>query len=200
MSHTSLTTRSSLLDRVRNNQDVHAWHKFDQQYGELIIRYCRRRGIGLADAEDIRQLTMQTLIKVMPTFQYLRTRGKFRNYLLLVVRQSIGRQLKPAKQAKVVAISDQLQFAHDEHLEDSLWETEWRYYHYRKAMATLQQSLEPQSAVVFEDLLYGHSVQDTARNRGLTEAAVYKIKSRVFRRVSALVAQQINDEERGLRV
>ena len=54
-------TRASLLIRLRRPADEAAWREFDAAYSELIVRYCRRLGLQLADAEDVRQLVLTWL-------------------------------------------------------------------------------------------------------------------------------------------
>ena len=48
-----LTTRPSLLRRVRDPENAGAWVEFDRCYGELITRYARSRGLQASDAEDV---------------------------------------------------------------------------------------------------------------------------------------------------
>ncbi|MCA9253978.1 MAG: sigma-70 family RNA polymerase sigma factor, partial [Phycisphaerales bacterium] len=75
------TTRASLLLRIRDPDDQRAWREFDGAYGELIVRYCRARGLQLVDAEDVRQLVMLNLSRSIPRFEYQPEVGRFRDYL-----------------------------------------------------------------------------------------------------------------------
>ncbi len=71
----SSTTSPTLLSRVRNPADKVAWREFDARYGEMIVRYGRRRGLQHADAEDIRQIVMVRLSKALLAFNYSPRRG-----------------------------------------------------------------------------------------------------------------------------
>src|SRR5688572_18449843 len=55
-------TRPSLLKRVRDPRDAEAWRQFEGRYGELVLAYCRARGLQPCDAEDVRQLVMAKLV------------------------------------------------------------------------------------------------------------------------------------------
>ncbi|MCA9752374.1 MAG: sigma-70 family RNA polymerase sigma factor, partial [Gemmatimonadetes bacterium] len=86
------TTRPSLLLRLRDPSDRRSWAEFDARYGELIVRYCLRRGLQLADAEDVRQEVLVSLASALKTFEYSPERGRFRGYLGRAVRNAIFRQ------------------------------------------------------------------------------------------------------------
>ena len=45
------TTQPSLLSRVRDLADHAAWREFDAKYRDLILGYCRRRGLQASDAD-----------------------------------------------------------------------------------------------------------------------------------------------------
>ena len=84
-------TRPSLLSRVRDGSDQAAWREFEAKYRELLMRYCRARGLQQSDADDVRQLVMMNLAQSLRNFEYSPEKGRFRSYLGRVVRNSISR-------------------------------------------------------------------------------------------------------------
>src|SRR5262249_5091882 len=100
------TGRPSLLDRRRDPADAAGWGEFDRMYGELIVRYCRGRGLQLADAEDVRQIVLWNLSKAMPGFRYSRERGRFRDYLGRAVRNAIWRR-RPGRVTGALEIDEE---------------------------------------------------------------------------------------------
>ena len=62
------STHPSLLSRVRDPANAGAWREFESLYGSLILGYCRRLGLQLSDAEDVRQVVMTDLSTALPKF------------------------------------------------------------------------------------------------------------------------------------
>ncbi len=193
----SETTQPSLLSRVRNPADDLAWREFDAKYRELILRYCRARGLQLSDAEDVRQICMTNLAKSLRNFEYSPERGRFRGYLGQVVRSGITRHFsRPESRARaldtgVLATVE----ASDAELTDDLWEQEWIRHHYRLAMKTVRETFEARSLEIFDRLLAGDSVATVAVGFDTTAQAVHKIKQRVRDRLTGLIATQIREED-----
>ncbi len=84
-------TQPSLLSRVRDGSDQAAWREFEAKYRELLMRYCRARGLQQSDADDVCQLVMMNLAQSLRNFEYSPEKGRFRSYLGRVVRNSISR-------------------------------------------------------------------------------------------------------------
>lgn len=195
----STTTHASLLSRVRNPADHAAWREFDARYGDLVLRFCASRGLQHADAEDVRQLVMFSLSKVMPGFLYSRTRGRFRTYLGQVVHRAVieFQRKRPSGMVLSIETSGTIADATEAAPPDAFWEQEWIAHHYRLAMRTIRATFEPRSLRVFDRLLSGCSVADAAQEFQLSEQAVHKIKQRIRNRLRQLIARQIEDEEVG---
>jgi GTP cyclohydrolase I len=49
------STRPSLLVRLRDFEDRHAWHEFVDLYAPVVFGYARSRGLQNADAADLTQ-------------------------------------------------------------------------------------------------------------------------------------------------
>src|SRR5262245_17608345 len=86
------STHPSLLERLRDFSDHDAWREFDARYRELILRYCQRRGLQSADAEDIRQMAVMALARCLERFVYRPELGRFRDYLGRIVQNLIHHQ------------------------------------------------------------------------------------------------------------
>lgn len=191
------TTQPSLLSRVRDASDDAAWREFDAKYRELILRYSRARGLQPADAEDVRQITMSNLAKSLRTFEYAPGKGQFRNYLGQVVRSAISRHFRrPEIRARaldsgVLATVE----AADSGDADELWEQEWVRHHYRLAMETVRKTYEPRSVEMFDRLLAGGLVDKVAAEFDSTPQAVHKVKQRIRKRLTELIALQVREED-----
>lgn len=188
------STRPSLLRRIRDAHDDHAWREFDATYGDLIVAYARRRGLQDSDARDVRQLVMIGLAEWVRRFDYDPRKGRFRDYLRRVVDHAVRRHLSrtPRGWTPLEAASE----GSCEADAPDLWHHEWTQYHCRRALRTLRKRREPASLAVFERVLAGASVTDAAREFAMSEAAVRKIKQRIRTELQEIVAQQVAAEDR----
>lgn len=191
------TTSPTLLSRVRDPADTAAWREFDSRYGELVLRYCRRRGLQHSDAEDVRQMVMLKVSRALRDFKYDPRRGRFRGFLWRIVRNENLRYVtRPNTAPKRVGTygSPAVELAAPRDM-DEVWEEEWTHHHLRMAMRRIRETFDPRSVSVFESLLSGEAVDAVARQTGMTRDAVHKVKQRVRDRLKDLIAEQISEED-----
>lgn len=189
-------TSPSLLARVRDPADQQAWRELEARYGELILRYARRRGMQPSDAEDVRQMVWIDLARGLRNFEYDSKRGRFRDYLGRVVRNAVSRfvrrrnpdnqQLGTTLLAVTPDNSDSL---------DEAWHDEWMSHHYRLAMETINKTFEENSVIVFQRLLGGDKSDAIAAELDMSQQAIYQIKFRIQQRMRELIARQIREED-----
>lgn len=191
------TTRPSLLSRVRDTSDHAAWREFESRYRELILRYCRGRGLQPSDAEDVLQIVLMSLSKSLRTFDYRPEKGKFRSYLGRSVKNSIGHYLSHPKVAAKALDSSVLAAVsvEDEGGVDEQWEKEWTQHHYRLAMETIRRTYEPRSVEIFDRILAGNSIEELSAAYEMSTQAVHKVKQRIRERLKELIAAQIREED-----
>lgn len=189
----SETTRPSLLSRVRDTSDAAAWREFDDQYGDLILRYCRRRGLQLADAEDVRQNVMVKLSQLLRAFDYTPARGRFRAYVGRAVQHAIVDLRRTGAPGAIAGQALENMPADTE--PNAEWEEEWLRHHHRRALQEIRRTHQAQTVEVFDSLLAGQTVEAAAARFGLTPDAVYKIKQRLTRQAKELVEAQIRAED-----
>lgn len=192
-------TRATLLSRVRDPQDEASWREFDDRYRDLIQRYCRRRGLQPANAEDVRQLVMLSMLKTLPTFTYRPELGRFRDYLGRVVRNAIASYLSCPKPAAKQVLLEDLERLPDDGApsRDEIWEKEWTQHHFRRAMAKADRCFDARSLDMFRHLLSGQSTASVAASFDVTPAAVYKAKHRVRDFLEEAISEQVRDEQFG---
>ncbi len=192
------TTRSSLLSRVRDPRDRAAWGEFEARYRDLIFRYCRRCGLTAADSEDVRQMVMMRLVRILPGFRYDPALGRFHDYLFRVARTAISDfRTCPNQRAKAVSDGELLEAlaAAAAVKPDPTWEQEWRDHHLRLALANVRQTSDGRGVAVFERLLAGASVEQAATEFSMTPDAVYKVRRRLRDRVQQCIVAQIREED-----
>jgi RNA polymerase sigma factor (sigma-70 family) len=85
------STKGSLLARLRRGADAASWRLFVELYTPLIYRYCRRRELQDADAQDVTQKVMARVYRAISRFTYDAERGHFRNWLGVITVREISR-------------------------------------------------------------------------------------------------------------
>ena len=85
-----LTTRHSLVLRIRDMSDSIAWSQFVDIYGPFIYRYGCSRGLQDADAADLAQLVLLEVARCIDRFEYEPKTGRFRNWLKVLARSKLS--------------------------------------------------------------------------------------------------------------
>jgi RNA polymerase sigma-70 factor (ECF subfamily) len=189
------TTRATLLGRIRDGVDTAAWRELDGVYREMLLRFCRSRGLQHADAEDVIQLVFVKLTVGLQRFEYDRTRGRFRDYLFRCVRSALSDWA--ACQSRAGSAVSLLEADRPDGRADigRALEQEWVDHHYRHAVDEVLRTAESRSANILRATLAGRSVRDIARELGMADMAVYKVQQRMRDRLRARIAAQVAAEE-----
>ncbi|MGE0480169.1 MAG: RNA polymerase sigma factor [Phycisphaerae bacterium] len=190
------STQTTLLGRLRNLDDHVAWCEFEERYRELLLRFGRRQGLQHADADDVVQHVFTNLARTLPSFTYSQNRGRFRDYLLRCVRNAIvDWSRRPGVRVQSVDSNIEDPDAPAESAIAAAWEEEWVAHHYRLAMRTIRETHEPRSVELFDRSIAGASLADLAREFGMSEDAVRKVRARIRDRMEELIAAQVRDED-----
>lgn len=193
-------TSASLLSRVRDGSDGVAWREFDLKYRELIVRFCRKRGLQQADAEDVAQSVLANLSRSLRAFEYDPSKGRFRDYLYRCTRNVLSR--RPNQGPMALDSGMEAVLAGDVRDEGSpadraAWEAECIAHHYRLAMKRVRESFEARSVEIFDRSVAGEGVASLAAAFGMSEQAVHKVRQRIKARMEELIAEQVRLEDEG---
>jgi len=187
------TTHTTLLARLSEGSDPSAWREFCDRYGELIGRFARQQNLQPTDCDDVLQDVLMALTRSMPKFQYDPTKGRFRSYLKTIVAHAISRKIcQKHSDLPLDKIGDGAVSSSDA---EQAWEAEWRQYHLRRAMCTIEAELSPNDRAAFARYaLRGEDARKTAESLGLSIDQVYQAKSRILKRLTQIIDQQIREE------
>jgi len=194
--HSQTATRPSLLIRLGDGPDASAWDVFEARYARLVRAVARRRGLQPADCDDVAQEVLLSLSKAMPGFRYDPAKGKFRAYLKTATLRAVLRKSRQnhAEMALGTGGDEICDAAADAELQ-AAWDLEWQRYHLRQAMRKLRTEFRPVHWQAFQRYAVdGCDPRATARDLGLSVNQVYKIKSRILRRLEDVIARQIDEE------
>lgn len=191
-------TRASLIVRLRDPENSAAWEQFVALYTPLIYWFCCRRGLQEADAADVSQEVMRAVARAMESFEYDPARGKFRNWLLTVVRSKLNnflagrqRQPEPAGASTVAAMLDECAAPAVE----SEWDAEYHRCVFQWAAERVRPTVKEATWRAFWlTTVEGQDGEAVAQSLGLSLGAVYVAKSRVLARLREEI-QSVEDGE-----
>lgn len=190
------TTHVSLLARLADKADGAAWREFAERYGEMINNVGRRRGLQPTDCDDLVQEVLLALSKAMQGFEYQPEKGKFRAYLKTITLHAIGhisRQRAVTGQLEVMETPCAAAKCPDSN--EDAWEEEWRANHVRRAMQVIEVEFSGAQLRAFQRYAVDRSeAQAVAEALKLTVNQVYQAKSRILKRLTELVQEQVDDE------
>ncbi|MCL4206560.1 MAG: sigma-70 family RNA polymerase sigma factor [Pirellulaceae bacterium] len=188
----SSQTQASLLERLRDAADPMAWDEFFGRYWRLIHRFARLRGCSEHTAEEIVQEAMVAVFRQRDVFRYDPQRGRFRDWLLTIVRNLIAKHRRqPAARLHTLA-NDAPALADLEAGEaepDAAWEAAFEETLLATLLDTVRREVAPETYQAFELLvLYERSGREVARVTGLSRNAAYLARKRVLARLRELGA------------
>ncbi|MBI4600446.1 MAG: sigma-70 family RNA polymerase sigma factor [Planctomycetes bacterium] len=193
-----LETRSSLLRRLKDSCDERSWGEFVALYEPLLLSYVRRRGLGEDDARDVVQDILASLFRSLPSFDFQRTRGRFRTWLWRVAQNAIAdwarrqaRQRKAEKgwRERLVALREGLATEP---------EAEWETAHQRRvlefSLERVRQDTPHEKWACFErHVVAGRPGAEVARDLGISVNLVYVNASRVLARVREVCTEYMDE-------
>jgi len=189
-------THITLLQRVSEGSDPSAWREFCDRYGSLIRGFAVRQRLQSADCDDVVQDVLASLTQSMEGFRYDPERGKFRSYLKTVTLRAIFKKsCQKRGQVNLEHIEESTRAATEDEVVETAWEAEWRQYHLRRAMAVIDSEFNEADRRAFQMYaLDGRDAREAAESIGLTVDQVYQAKSRILKRLTALIDQQVQEE------
>jgi RNA polymerase sigma-70 factor (ECF subfamily) len=194
-------TRATLLLRLRDQGDGDAWSEFLRDYGPMLYRFVRSRGLQDADASDLVQDVLRSVGMAIGRLEYQKEKGGFRAWLFTITRNKLSTFFAKRKRIGPTA-NDTAQFellnqAADQRSElDDQWEQE----HQKQLMATAVDNMKPQIelktwAAFQMTAIDGRSAADAGKQLDMKAGAVYVARSRVTAKLRAEVERLIAEEE-----
>lgn len=192
------STRATLLEQLRDGTDPLAWEEFVGRYGRLIFTVARRRGCSNHTAEEVVQDVLLTVFQKRACFRYDPERGRFRDWLGVVVRNQVAQhRRRPAQRIRGVggsALPALVEVEEDEPLPEVLWETAFEEGLLGVLLDVLRREMNPRDYLAFELLALNKlSGAEVARLTGLSRNAAYKARRRACQRLREL-GQPYRDE------
>ncbi len=195
----SSTTRASLLVRIRDSQDTEAWSRFVDLYAPLVYGFARRRGLQDADAADLTQEVLSSVVSAARRLEYDPAKGSFRSWLFTVARHEFADALAAlARRERASGNSadyQQLeQQASDTNNEAEAWEREYEQHLFRYAVRQIRPDFEENTWQAFwRTAMEGQAPREVAGALGMSVGAVYIAKSRTLAKLREVIRDLQDD-------
>ena len=191
-------TSPTLLMRLRRTPaDEGAWQEFCRRYGKQILLWCRQWHLQEADAQDVTQTVLLTLVERMRNFDY-DPAGSFRGWLRTVTLNA-WRKLAAGRHRAGAGSGDSVvdRLLQTEAARDDLvakLEEEFDRELLEQATLRVRLRVEPHTWDAFRLMaLEGLSGAEAAARLGMKVAAVFVAKGRVQK----MLREEIDLLERG---
>ena len=188
-----IPTRASLLARIKNLDDHDSWQDFFDTYWKLIYAVSIKRGLNATEAEDVVQETMCAAMKHMPQFNYDRTVGTFKTWLLTMVRWRVADQFRKRAPIKNLPSSARLDSSALDNVPDQrdfepIWDQQWEQALFDAAVVKTRRKVDPEKFQIFDLLVKQRlSPAQVAENFHMSVAHVYVVKHRITEEIKAEV-------------
>jgi RNA polymerase sigma factor (sigma-70 family) len=194
-----IPTRRSLLSRLKDWSDEESWRTFFDTYWKLIYRAAIRAGLSDAEAQDVVQETVLSVLKSMPGFEYDPRKGSFKSWLLRLTGWRITDQLRKRQPGVERRRPDTRTSARTATVErvadpagdglDALWDEEWESNLMAAALERVKRKVDPKHYQAFDlYVLKQWPVARVTRALKLNRGRIYLIKHRINR----LIRQEID--------
>ena len=185
----SVSTRPSLLARIKNTRDRQAWAEFVDIYAPLIYGFAQKQGLQDADAADLTQEVLGAVARSAAKLDYDPAKGSFRGWLFRVVRNELcdfgaaRRRHQPGSGDTDMKRLLEEQPAPTED-EAAVWESEFERQLFALACEQVRRDFNESTWQAFWlTAIQGKSGKDVADVLSMSTAAVYLAKRRVIARL-----------------
>ena len=189
------STRSSVLRAVANTENEAAWQRFFDLYAGFIFSIARSKGLKPEDADDIVQIVFADLARNLPTFQYDRSKGKFRSYLAGLVHWRVTDRLKAGKRnMELMASFEEEANATGAATDAAFEEREWQAAALEEALHRIKPEVNPEHYAAFvASTVDGQDTETVMRLYGLSRDNLYQIRKRLTVKLHETVEQVIKE-------
>lgn len=184
------TTRTSLLERLKEWRNASSWQTFFDAYAKLIYRAARNHGLDDQEAQDVVQDTLVSVAKYIGRFRYDKSRGSFKSWLCAIIKSRIVDHIRrnghgraclvwtnPAAGARGMAEQICNPACSDF---ESRWEREWQENLLELATKNVKQRVNAKHFQVFDCCVRLHwSAAQVAVRLQVKPEQVYVIKHRI---------------------
>jgi RNA polymerase sigma-70 factor (ECF subfamily) len=192
-------TRQTLIAKIRDPADAHAWREFLALYEPLVYRLARNKGLQDADARDVCQEVFRAVARAIDRWEPDSGRGTFRGWLFTIARNlcvnALTRRDPFAAGAGDTRNLDLLaEIPAADPAASAAFDAEYRRRLFRWAAEQVKGEFAPNTWRAFWlTAVDERPAAYAARELGMTAGAVYIARSRVLARLRQRI-EQLGDD------
>ncbi len=192
-----LETRRSLIVRLKSEQNELAWRDFVCSYEQFLAQLARRQGVPDRHVPDVTQQILMAIAKSIDGWQDDGNSASFRRWLSTVSRNvAIRFMTRERKQAGAIGGSDLI--AQLQQIEDKPDIQQIQQYEHELIVWAAEQVrhefLESSWKAFWGTTVEARTVDEVARELGLTPGSIYMSRSRIMARIRKKVAEVSKDD------
>ena len=179
-------TRHSLLLRLKDHSDQHAWQEFVEIYQPFMMQMIRRQGLQEADALEVCQEMLVTLTRQVEKWQPDPSQGSFRGWLYRVSKNQVinyvsRRKYRPQSAQSSGQHEALNSLATNDEIHDEFVETEFRRHLFQWAAKRVRPHFAETTWNAFWlSCVEGLTTDEVASRLGITRGKVYVSRCRVL--------------------
>lgn len=194
----SIQTRPSLLNRLKQGDDTESWQEFYRIYGKLVRDFSIEAGLTDTEADEVVQETAIAMARHLPEYRYNPKVCRFKTWLLNQASWRMKDQLKKRRKdasfhvsstahAKATPADETARTSTVNRVPDpaaadldELFEAQWHRSHFDAALERVKTKFSLKQIQVF-DLLFikEWAAADVAKALGISVTNAYVIRHRI---------------------
>ena len=185
-------TRASLLLQLQVGDDHEIWQEFVTIYRPIIYRLARKRGMQDADAQDLAQQVLLSIVGSIERWQKTDESVRFRHWLRRVAKNAICNALTRRPHDRAVGGTSIQAFLESQCVVDDKFENEveleYRRELFLRAASTVRRDVAAETWEVFQlAVIEGVPIEEIAARMSKSVGAAYAARGRVMNRLRRLV-------------
>ena len=190
------TTRSSVLKAVADTENDAAWQRLFDLYAGFVFSIARSKGLNEEEADDVVQDVFIRLAEFLPTFEYSRTKGRFRSYLInLVYNLIIDKwRMHQREDERMRAYKDEV--VNMTPADKDFAEREWQEAALEEALRRIKPEVRPEHYAAFvSSAVEGQDTETVMRLYNLSRDNLYQIRKRLTAKLRETVPVVLSEME-----
>ena len=182
-------TSISLLDLLKQGEDVDAWQRMLEVYQPLIAKWLARFGAPNGELNDLSQSVLAVIVKKLPAFEHNGREGSFRSWVRSITRNCLLEFWRAKKIQPVATGNSSFQESLNQlSVEESELSQKWNREYDEQVLATLLKQIQGEfQASTWEAFrlvaIDGVKASEVASQLNVSVNSVFIAKSRVMSRL-----------------